>query len=256
MSMYEGPNRKYPIWGYIVSYSFAAFIVISLVISGIRALWPTREEASTSTNYSPPIDQSTNISENEFGVASDDNEVVPTDIETVTKLVKSERRDSKLQKTVFPLNYSFVSSSKTDITIIGAEFGNDQAVGNGIMYEDVGDDVSETVARSFARGVKKGFSDEAEKRDASFALYIKATPYDAKSPREVGKFDPNIRITDDKGDNGILLYDSFSEEYLTINKETYGVFIFAVYSDSKTFNISFDDTRFSLTGLPYIKAKE
>lgn len=243
MPMYEGPNRKYPIWGYIVSYSFAALIVISLVISGIRALWPTRIEPSNTTNFT--VNQSTKI---------DEKKIVNS--EAVTYLVKSTSRDPRLEKTVFPLNHKFISASNTDITIVGAEFGDDSAVGNGIKYNDIGEGVSETVTKGFLSGFKKGYSDEAAKRDASLALYIKAAPYEAKSPRDVGKFDPNIRITDDKGDNGILLYDSFSEEYLTINKETYGVFIFAVYSDSKTFNISFDDTRFSLTGLPYIKAKE
>ncbi|GIO36260.1 hypothetical protein J41TS12_11210 [Paenibacillus antibioticophila] len=170
----------------------------------------------------------------------------------VTELVKDSARDSKLNNSVFPLSNE-LTVNNTSITLIGAEFGDDQAVGSGIKYDDIEDDVSETLARGFARGFKKGYSDEADKRDASFALYIKATPHDAKSPRDIERFTPDIEITDDKGDTGVLLYNSFSEKYLTIDEYTYGVIIFAVYSDSKEFNITFNDKKFKITDIPYMK---
>lgn len=234
------------------SFPFILALVFILIVLIIR-------------NFDFGFSRTDNNSSNEISssltTASNENLAIDSEVHdnetnsTVTELTKSETRDPSLKQSVYQLSSNFVIN-KTDVTIIGAEFGDDQAVGNGLDYDDIRDDVSETSLKGFSIGLKKGFSDEAKKRDASFAVYIKATPSDAKSPRDVEKFAPNIKVTDDKGDSGVLLYNSFSEPYLTINEQTYGVIIFAVYSDSKTFNVSFDDKKFTLTDLPYIEAKE
>lgn len=54
-----------------------------------------------------------------------------------------------------------------------------------------------------------------------------------------------IKVRDNKGDNGVLIYNSQKNKYIDI-KSPYAVMLFKIFSDSEGFDIIIDDIVFKL----------
>ncbi|BFH63963.1 hypothetical protein [Paenibacillus azoreducens] len=164
--------------------------------------------------------------------------------------VSEGARDSMLNDSIYPIDQPTLKINDTDLNLIGADFGKEDLEANGFKKNanDLG--AIEAFSQGFKIGIARSHG-EAKKRDATLVLYLKAKPSsEITSPRDIKQSNIKAKITDDKGEDGIELYNSFSGKYLELNKDTYGIFIFAVYSDSKYFDIAFGNTTYRVA-LPF-----
>ncbi|MFW5436608.1 hypothetical protein [Paenibacillus apiarius] len=176
------------------------------------------------------------------------------ELETIL-LKRTSNKENVLEDKVFPIDSPLLDIGKVKVKIIGVEFGVDDKIGHGLKQDDLSLDVVDTISRGFQSGFNRAVNEEATKRDASLVLYIKAklSP-DVTSPRDVQRLDTKqITLEDDQSTDAIKIYDSFGDDYLKIGKEKYGLIKYAVYSDSKSFNIKIRDQLLRIDNIPFFK---
>ncbi|MBY9087094.1 hypothetical protein KIH86_23165 [Paenibacillus sp. HN-1] len=164
-----------------------------------------------------------------------------------TELQISNALNSNLNDSVTGLVGDF-QSNDVNAQIIGVEFGNENIVGNGYKTEGISD--------SFSQGFSIGFNkSKKSSHDALLVLYIKAVVSKTiTSPRDLQEFKPKLHIADDKGDEGELLYNSFSASpIIKIGEERYGKIIWAVYSDSTEFHLTIGNKDYLLNAPNFLK---
>ena len=135
------------------------------------------------------------------------------------------------------------------LSIVGTKFD----ISSGDSVKDVtfvGDGlVNETFEDGTERGFQIGFENskaEVKNKDAYLSLYLKFDLHKEDiSQRDsiIPKF--KIKVKDNKGDNGVLIYNSQKDKYID-TKSPYSVMLFKVFSDSEQFDIIIDDVVFKL----------
>ncbi len=135
------------------------------------------------------------------------------------------------------------------LSIVGVKFD----ISSGDSVKDatfVGDGLAnETFEDGTERGFQIGFENskaEVKNKDAYLSLYFKFD-LDKENISQRDSIIPKfkIKVKDNKGDNGVLIYNSQKNKYID-TKSPYSVMLFKVFSDSEEFDIIIDDIVFKL----------
>lgn len=155
----------------------------------------------------------------------------------------TSERDSALREeaTAFePIEYT---KDNLIYTLIGADYGTlDSHVGMSLNTE-------ESFSNAFGIGFAKGLNEKKlASRDRKIAIYFKITPDSSvTSPRDVPEAQNiDVKITDNQGEELFELYDSVKEQTVTLEKPSYGVIVFAGYSDSEYFIIELNGKKYKI----------
>lgn len=173
-------------------------------------------------------------------------------VEQINLSVANDTKDANLSESVAGLNAPAQNIKKIQVQLIGAEFGEyDSDIGNGLKTETP----EQAGARGGSTGAVKSVDDDAKKKDAVLALYFKGKLLSGTSPRDSIKGDFPITVKDNKNDEATVLYNSLKNSYIGVKGDTYGVMLFAVYSDSTNFYVNINNKNYDITTsqLNYIK---
>lgn len=209
------------------------FIVIASIVMVVIFNWNSVKDFFTKKN-DVQIEQSSSAA-------------VTASIDPETELKTTLAPDLKLNDSVTGLEGDF-QANEVNASIIGVEFGDKNVVGYGYRMEDA--------SNSFLQGFNIGFNkNNKSSHDALLVLYVKAVvSQKITSPRDLQQFKPKLQIVDDKGDEGQLLYNSFSTApYVNIGEERFGKFIWAVYSDSNEFHLTIENKKYLLKSPEFLK---